>query len=355
MDEIAPTATGVWDSHSGEVRRRQAAGEDRRTREPRRPRRRRAASAQVPERVAPQLATLIEGAPEGDEWLHEIKYDGYRLLCRIERGEARLITRNGLDWTGFPALARRSPRCRSTSALLDGEVVALTPTAPPASTTCRTRIEARQHGATWSSSPSTCCTSTATTWRRPLAERKAASGEIVPPAAGRHGALQRPRRGAARSSSSRPASIGSKASCRSARDTPYRSGRGGDWLKIKCTSAQEFVIGGFTDPSGRGTASARCCSAITTRAATALRRPGRHRLQRRAPSANLHARLLELERKTRRRQTAERRVGEGRALGRAASSSPRWNSPTGRDGILRHPSLSGAARGQGPRGDLRPP
>ena len=54
-----------------------------------------------------KLATLVEAAPDGPEWLHEIKYDGYRLLARIEKGKARLITRNGLDWTTkFPALAR---------------------------------------------------------------------------------------------------------------------------------------------------------------------------------------------------------------------------------------------------------
>src|SRR5260221_353856 len=50
----------------------------------------------MPEKIAPQLATLVEEAPDGPEWLHEIKYDGYRLLAWIEDGKVRLITRNGL-------------------------------------------------------------------------------------------------------------------------------------------------------------------------------------------------------------------------------------------------------------------
>ena len=74
----------------------------------------------------PQLATLVEEAPEGAEWLHEIKYDGYRLLARIDKGKARLITRNGLDWTAkFPALARAMAGLPVETAMIDGELVAL--------------------------------------------------------------------------------------------------------------------------------------------------------------------------------------------------------------------------------------
>ena len=53
----------------------------------------------LPAKLKPQLATLAHEVPEGDRWLHEIKLDGYRLLCRIEDGTARLLTRNGHDWT----------------------------------------------------------------------------------------------------------------------------------------------------------------------------------------------------------------------------------------------------------------
>ena len=51
----------------------------------------------------PQLARLVKQAPDGDQWLHEMKYDGYRIGCRIQRGTIHLISRNGKDWThAFP-------------------------------------------------------------------------------------------------------------------------------------------------------------------------------------------------------------------------------------------------------------
>ena len=60
----------------------------------------------LPADPRPQLATPADAAPDGDSWVHEIKFDGYRILARIEQGEARLISRNGLDWTErFPEIA----------------------------------------------------------------------------------------------------------------------------------------------------------------------------------------------------------------------------------------------------------
>src|SRR5439155_11925534 len=85
-----------------------------------------ARKAAMPETITPQLATLVGKPPDGAEWLHEIKYDGYRLLARIERGKARLTTRGGLDWTTkFPTLARCLGELRLDSALIDGELVHL--------------------------------------------------------------------------------------------------------------------------------------------------------------------------------------------------------------------------------------
>jgi bifunctional non-homologous end joining protein LigD len=70
---------------------------------------------------APQLATPVKHAPEGDEWLHEIKYDGYRIGCRIRDGRAALISRDGKDWTtAFPEIAAAAEALRVRDALLDG-------------------------------------------------------------------------------------------------------------------------------------------------------------------------------------------------------------------------------------------
>jgi len=79
--------------------------------------------AQYPE---VQLATLVDEAPEGDKWVHEVKFDGYRLLGFVAGGEARLRTRNGNDWTGsFPAIAASLQKLRAVDAVLDMEAVIL--------------------------------------------------------------------------------------------------------------------------------------------------------------------------------------------------------------------------------------
>jgi bifunctional non-homologous end joining protein LigD len=79
-----------------------------------------------PRTIAPQLLTAAPAAPAGERWLHEVKYDGYRLLCRIDGGRAALITRGGHDWT--PRLRRVADAVEALGierAWLDGEVVAL--------------------------------------------------------------------------------------------------------------------------------------------------------------------------------------------------------------------------------------
>lgn len=75
-----------------------------------------------------ELATLVDRPPSGDAWLHETKFDGYRILARLERGKARLISRNGHDWTArYSGVAEAVEALPASSALLDGEVVALGP------------------------------------------------------------------------------------------------------------------------------------------------------------------------------------------------------------------------------------
>jgi bifunctional non-homologous end joining protein LigD len=74
----------------------------------------------------PQLAQLVKTAPSGPEWLHELKYDGYRIGCRIDAGTVTLLSRNGKDWTGaFPEIARAARGLKVDTALIDGEVCVL--------------------------------------------------------------------------------------------------------------------------------------------------------------------------------------------------------------------------------------
>jgi bifunctional non-homologous end joining protein LigD len=85
-----------------------------------------ARKAAMPSAIEPQLATLVAEVPRGDDWLHEIKYDGYRVLCEIRGGEARILNRHGQDWTErFARLAREAATLPVAEAVLDGEIVVL--------------------------------------------------------------------------------------------------------------------------------------------------------------------------------------------------------------------------------------
>src|ERR1700736_2473634 len=76
----------------------------------------------------PQLSLLVKTPPSGPDWAHEIKYDGYRIHARLIRGEARLLTRTGLDWTDrYEATAKAVSALAMESAYLDGELCAVRP------------------------------------------------------------------------------------------------------------------------------------------------------------------------------------------------------------------------------------
>ena len=87
-----------------------------------------AAKAALPDWIRPQLTQLVQAAPDGDQWLHEIKYDGFRMHARLDRGEVRLLTRNGLDWTAkYPQIARAVAALPARQAYLDGELCGVRP------------------------------------------------------------------------------------------------------------------------------------------------------------------------------------------------------------------------------------
>src|SRR6476661_3897756 len=84
---------------------------------------RRAEATALPSWVKPQLTKLVDQPPDGPEWLHEIKFDGYRMHARLDRGAVRLLTRTGLDWTHkYPAIAAAVAVLPAEQAYLDGEL-----------------------------------------------------------------------------------------------------------------------------------------------------------------------------------------------------------------------------------------
>src|SRR5258705_2626826 len=89
-------------------------------------------AAALPKGIPPQLTQLVDAAPEGDQWLHEIKFDGYRLHARLDHGAVTLLTRTGLDWTHkYPAIAKAVAALDARQAYLDGELCGIGPDGIP--------------------------------------------------------------------------------------------------------------------------------------------------------------------------------------------------------------------------------
>jgi bifunctional non-homologous end joining protein LigD len=205
----------------------------------------------MPDHPKPQPATPADKAPEGADWLHEINYDGYRLLARIERGKVRLITRGGLDWTAkFPALARRLGELPLDAALIDGELVHL----EPAGTTSFSGLQdAISSGNTDTLSFFAFDLLYRDGWDltgAALEDRKTALAEIILPHA--HGMLRYSDHqiGLGPAFLRQASSFALEGIVSKRRADPYRPGRGRSWLKIKCRNREEFVVVGFTDPDG---------------------------------------------------------------------------------------------------------
>lgn len=203
-----------------------------------------------PRRFDAQLATLVKEPPEGDEWLHEIKYDGYRMLCRIADGEARMVSRNAKDWTSdFPALARALARLPVETAWLDGEVVATDEKGRTSFQRLQNALDAtRKQNLAYLAFDLLYLDGydlreAALTERKRVLERLLANA----PATIRyseHFAVP------GRDFLHHVSQLGLEGMVSKRGDLPYRAGRGPAWQKIKCLRRQEMVIGGFTDPEG---------------------------------------------------------------------------------------------------------
>src|SRR5229473_6861994 len=89
---------------------------------------RRSKRASPPAWVKPQLAALVKKAPDGRDWLHEIKLDGYRMHARLDAGRVKIITRRGNDWTKkYPTIAKAIAGLPAQDAYLDGELCGVLP------------------------------------------------------------------------------------------------------------------------------------------------------------------------------------------------------------------------------------
>ncbi|AZO72582.1 DNA ligase D [Mesorhizobium sp. M1D.F.Ca.ET.043.01.1.1] len=207
--------------------------------------------------IEPQLATLEKNAPSGDDWLHEVKFDGYRMQAQIAGSDVRLLTRAGLDWTkkfeGPVTAALAGLKCRD--AVIDGEIVVLADSGVSSFPLLQADLSARRTDRFIYYVFDLMRLDGKDLRREPLVERKHALAELLG---------EQPQNSALRFSDhfSEPGKVILQHVCRMGlegvvskrADAPYRSGRGLSWIKSKCTLRQEFVIGGYlpSDKTGRG-------------------------------------------------------------------------------------------------------
>ena len=208
-----------------------------------------ARKAPMPATLEPQLCTLVDAPPQGEGWLHELKLDGYRLVGRLEAGQARLFTRRGNDWSAqFAGVRAALERLGARQALLDGEVVALDAHGRPS-------FQDLQNALSFPNRPlyyyvfdllyldgfdlRDC----------PLRERKKALARLlagVPEPLKYCDHLE----GAGGEFFEQACAMGLEGVVSKRADGPYVSRRTRQWLKIKCLKRQELVVGGYTEPKG---------------------------------------------------------------------------------------------------------
>lgn len=206
----------------------------------------------LPDRPQAQLATLATAAPAGEDWLHELKFDGYRLLARIAEGRAQLWTRNGNDWTDrFPTIAGALEQVFGGAAVIDGEVVV-----QQADGT--TSFQSLQNLRTGSGRGDLLYYAfdllhldgldlggVAQEERKVLLRAALAGAGPASPLRYSDHVVGSGAAFLAQACAARVEGIISKR-----RQAPYRAGRTRDWLKVKCTREQEFIVVGYTEPAG---------------------------------------------------------------------------------------------------------
>lgn len=192
-----------------------------------------------------QLAKLVDTVPAGDRWIHEMKYDGYRILVAVGGGEARAYTRSGLDWSGrFPSILSEARKLTVGSALIDGEAVVIDAEGRSSFQALQNALKGDPASIDFYAFDLLELDGEDLT-RLPLLERKEKLKEILPaksPILRYSDHIQ----GRGEELLNRFCDAGLEGVISKLADSDYVGARDGSWLKIKCIKRQEFVLVGWT-------------------------------------------------------------------------------------------------------------
>lgn len=200
----------------------------------------------LPSFIKPQLALEATNPPDGPEWLHELKLDGYRIQARKWKGKVELLTRSGLDWTHrVPAVAQAVAKLSAESFLLDGEVVVLAENGTTSFAELQASFqEGAVHPLTYFCFDLLHLAGT-NTRDLPLRERKELLADLLADADGDEVRLSEHITSNGAAMFQKACELHAEGIVSKRANAPYHSGRSGEWLKSKCLREQEFVIGGY--------------------------------------------------------------------------------------------------------------
>jgi bifunctional non-homologous end joining protein LigD len=207
----------------------------------------------LPRIFAPQLPTLVKSPPTGPQWVHEIKYDGYRIGARIQRGRVNLITRNGNDWTAtFPEIVAAAKRLPLEQALIDGEAAVVLPNSTTSFQALQGVLKRQERGRLAYFVFDLLHLDGRDLTGVPLEERKAILARLAGEVPGSDAVIRYSLHfeGDGAEVLREACRRGLEGIVSKRRDLPHEPGRSRNWLKTKCVKRQEFVVGGFTDPEG---------------------------------------------------------------------------------------------------------
>jgi len=212
----------------------------------------------MPTEISPMLATAIEKPFDGDDWLFEIKWDGYRAVAFIENGKARLVSRNQNELTSrYPELKSLPVSVKAKTAILDGEVVALDDQGRPSFSLMQQRTGFRPGGRRGPVNAAVPVLYYAFDLlyldgydlrRLPLEERKNKLLGVLIPGENVRFSDHYQRQGKALFKIAEEKGL--EGILAKKRDSVYQERRSSDWLKIKIRHRVECVIGGYTQPEG---------------------------------------------------------------------------------------------------------
>jgi bifunctional non-homologous end joining protein LigD len=207
--------------------------------------------ADLPKSLAPQLATLVDRVPASGDWTYEIKFDGYRILARIDKDEVKLFTRNGLDWTvKLRSLADEIGGIGIISAWLDGEIVVLGKDGTPDFGSLQNAFEKGNTGQVIYYVFDVPFYAGYDLRGATLAERRALLESIIDAAVPGRIRMSEDFGASGRDILLSACGIGLEGLIGKRKDSTYVSERSTNWIKIKCRKRQEFVIAGYTDSKG---------------------------------------------------------------------------------------------------------